>query len=218
MIRLQDVRLSLPGPSGKVDILNGIDVDIAAGSKVSLIGPSGSGKTSLMMVLAGLERATSGRVVIDGQDITDLNEDELAKFRQQRIGIVFQDFHLIPTMTAQENVALPLELASQTDARSRAETVLIAVGLGHRRGHFPNQLSGGEQQRVALARAFVTAPRILLADEPTGNLDQETGSHVMELMLKLHRQNNTTLILITHDTALAATCERRLSMRDGRLQ
>jgi len=215
---LQEIRLSLPGPSGRVDILNGINVDITAGAKVSLVGPSGSGKTSLLMVMAGLERATSGRIVIDGHDITNLDEDELARFRRERIGIVFQDFHLIPTMTAEENVALPLELAANKMAQRRSVEALDAVGLAHRRNHFPSQLSGGEQQRVALARAFVASPRILLADEPTGNLDQETGGQVMALLLDLHRQNNTTLVLITHDPSLAATCDQRLVMRDGRLQ
>ena len=218
MIELQEIRLSLPGPSGRVDILNGINVDITAGAKVSLVGPSGSGKTSLLMVMAGLERATSGRIVIDGHDITNLDEDELARFRRERIGIVFQDFHLIPTMTAEENVALPLELAANKMAQRRSVEALDAVGLAHRRNHFPSQLSGGEQQRVALARAFVASPRILLADEPTGNLDQETGGQVMALLLDLHRQNNTTLVLITHDPSLAATCDQRLVMRDGRLQ
>ncbi len=215
---MQEIRLSLPGPSGRVDILNGINVDITAGAKVSLVGPSGSGKTSLLMVLAGLERATSGRIVIDGHNITNLDEDELARFRRERIGIVFQDFHLIPTMTAEENVALPLELAGNKMAQRRSVEALDAVGLAHRRNHFPSQLSGGEQQRVALARAFVASPRILLADEPTGNLDQETGGQVMALLLDLHRQNNTTLVLITHDPTLAATCDQRLVMRDGRLQ
>lgn len=215
---MQEIRLSLPGPSGRVDILNGINVDITAGAKVSLVGPSGSGKTSLLMVMAGLERATSGRIVIDGHDITNLDEDELARFRRERIGIVFQDFHLIPTMTAEENVALPLELAANKMAQRRSVEALDAVGLAHRRNHFPSQLSGGEQQRVALARAFVASPRILLADEPTGNLDQETGGQVMALLLDLHRQNNTTLVLITHDPSLAATCDQRLVMRDGRLQ
>jgi putative ABC transport system ATP-binding protein len=218
LIQLQEIRLSLPGPSGRVDILNGINVDITAGAKVSLVGPSGSGKTSLLMVLAGLERATSGRIVIDGHNITNLDEDELARFRRERIGIVFQDFHLIPTMTAEENVALPLELAGNKMAQRRSVEALDAVGLAHRRNHFPSQLSGGEQQRVALARAFVASPRILLADEPTGNLDQETGGQVMALLLDLHRQNNTTLVLITHDPTLAATCDQRLVMRDGRLQ
>jgi len=218
LIELQEIRLSLPGPSGRVDILNGINVDITAGAKVSLVGPSGSGKTSLLMVMAGLERATSGRIVIDGHDITNLDEDELARFRRERIGIVFQDFHLIPTMTAEENVALPLELAANKMAQRRSVEALDAVGLAHRRNHFPSQLSGGEQQRVALARAFVASPRILLADEPTGNLDQETGGQVMALLLDLHRQNNTTLVLITHDPSLAATCDQRLVMRDGRLQ
>ena len=215
LVRVRDLRLTVPSAAGPVNILRGIDLDIAAGEAVGLVGPSGSGKTSLLMVLAGLERATGGSVVFDGNAMTDLDEDALARVRRDRIGIVFQAFHLMPTMTALENVAIPLELAGQPDATARATRVLKEVGLGHRLTHVPNQLSGGEQQRVALARAFAAEPALLLADEPTGNLDHATGETVMDLLFALRARNGTTLLLITHDPRLAARCNRQIYMEDG---
>jgi len=217
IVQVRDLRLTLPSSAGPVNILQGIDLDIDAGAAVGIVGPSGSGKTSLLMVLAGLERASSGSVRIDGHDLTDASEDALARLRRTSIGIVFQAFHLIPTMTALENVAIPLELAGAAAATERAEVSLRAVGLGHRLTHLPGQLSGGEQQRVALARAFAPAPRLLLADEPTGNLDHATGEAVMELMFALREQSGTTLMLITHDHALAQRCGRTVAIADGRV-
>ena len=190
---------------------------MAAGEAVGLVGPSGSGKTSLLMVLAGLERATGGEVWVAGTRLTGLGEDALARFRRDTIGIVFQAFHLIPAMTALENVSVPLELAGVRDARARAEGALDAVGLGHRLTHLPGQLSGGEQQRVALARAFAPRPRLILADEPTGNLDAATGAYVMDLLFRMQAERGTTLLLITHDAGLAGRCGRRVSMADGRV-
>ena len=217
LVQARGLRLTVGAASGPVNILAGIDLDIAAGEAVGLIGPSGSGKTSLLMVLAGLERATGGSVRVDGQDLTAMGEDALARLRRQSVGIVFQSFHLIPTMTALENVCLPLELAGTGDAMGRARDSLRAVGLGHRLGHLPGQMSGGEQQRVALARAFAPEPRLLLADEPTGNLDVATGRAVMDLLFAMQARLGTTLLLITHDPALAARCGRRLHMQDGRI-
>ena len=205
----------MPAAAGPVNILGGCDLDLARGESVGLVGPSGSGKTSLLMLLAGLERATAGRIDLAGHDMTALSEDALARLRRDTVGIVFQSFHLIPTMTALENVALPLELAGRADAAPRAEASLRAVGLGHRLTHLPGQLSGGEQQRVAVARAFAPEPALLLADEPTGNLDVATGRAVMDLLFDLQARAGTTLLLITHDPALAARCGRRLHMRDG---
>jgi putative ABC transport system ATP-binding protein len=201
--------------AGKVNILRDVDFTLNQGEAVGLVGPSGSGKTSLLMLLAGLERATAGSITIDGTDITNLSEDALARFRRQHIGIVFQAFHLIPTMTALENVAVPLELAGLPDAMDRARDALVAVGLGHRLTHLPGQLSGGEQQRTALARAYAPRPRLLLADEPTGNLDQATGQMVIELMFEQQRTYGTTLLLITHDPAIASRCDRTCHMADG---
>ncbi len=203
--------------AGPVNILRGIDLDIDGGAAVGIVGPSGSGKTSLLMVLAGLERATSGSVRVAGHDLTSMSEDSLARLRRASIGIVFQAFHLIPTMTALENVAIPLELAGDAAATDRSESCLRAVGLGHRLTHLPGQLSGGEQQRVALARAFAPAPRLLLADEPTGNLDRATGEAVMELMFALREQRGSTLMLITHDPDLAHRCGRIVHIADGRV-
>lgn len=217
MIQLQDVHLKLGGPAGTVNILKGIDENIAAGETVSVVGPSGSGKTSMMMVMAGLEQATSGKVVIDDTDLTTMSEDDLAMFRRSRMGIVFQNFHLIPTMTALENVAIPNEFAGEDDALERAQAGLEAVGLSHRVGHYPGQLSGGEQQRVALARAFAVQPKILLADEPTGNLDKETGESIIELLFRLSSDNDATLVLITHDPAIAARADRKIRISDGRI-
>ena len=213
----RDLRLSVPSAAGTVNILSGIDLAIGAGEAVGIVGPSGSGKTSLLMVLAGLEAATSGTVVVAGQEITRLSEDALARFRRGTVGIVFQAFHLIPTMTALENVSVPLELAGVGDAAGRAEESLAAVGLGHRLTHLPGMLSGGEQQRVALARAFASRPRLLLADEPTGNLDAATGAAVMDLLFGLRESHGTTLLLITHDPALASRCGRQVRIADGRV-
>lgn len=217
MIHLADVHLTLTSPAGPVHILRGVDLDVPAGTTVSVVGPSGSGKSSLLAVIGGIERASSGKVVVDGQDITGLNEDGLALFRRMRVGILFQSFHLIPSMTAIENVAIPLEMAGEPDAFARAREGLDAVGLDARREHYPSQLSGGEQQRVALARALVIRPKLLLADEPTGNLDQDTGAEVIERLFTLQAEYETTLLLITHDSSLAALAGQRLSMRDGRL-
>ena len=215
IIELDAVRLTLPSAAGPVNILRGIDLAIARGEAAGLVGPSGSGKSTLLMVLAGLEGPSSGRIRAAGEDLTALGEDGLARFRRDRVGIVFQSFHLIPTMTALENVAIPLEFAGRADAFERAEEELRLVGLGHRLTHYPGQLSGGEQQRVALARAVAGDPEILLADEPTGNLDQATGAEIVALMFDLHARKGTTLVLITHDEALAARCDRVIRLRDG---
>jgi putative ABC transport system ATP-binding protein len=217
LVAVRGLTLTVPSAAGPVNILRGIDLDIAAGEAAGLIGPSGSGKTSLLMVLAGLERATAGSVRFAGQEITAWDEDALARLRRDAIGIVFQAFHLIPTMTALENVSVPLELAGRRDASDRAAAALRAAGLGHRLTHLPGQLSGGEQQRVALARAFAPEPRLLLADEPTGNLDQATGEAVMDKLFELRARTGTTLLLVTHDAALAARCERRIHIADGRV-
>ncbi len=217
MIELSGVELTLPSLAGPVAILRGIDLTVGAGESVALVGPSGSGKTSLLMILAGLEQATGGKVRVAGVDFAGRGEDALATLRRDSIGIVFQDFHLVPTMTAQENVAVPLELAGRRDAFARAAEALESVGLGHRLTHYPGQLSGGEQQRTALARALVAQPKLLLADEPTGNLDGATGEQVIELLFRLAGEGGQTLLLITHDPALAARCARRLQMADGRI-
>ena len=215
LVRVRDLRLTVPSTAGPVNILRGIDLDIVAGEAVGVVGPSGSGKTSLLMVLAGLESATSGSVMLAGRELTGLNEDALARLRRAEVGIVFQAFHLIASMTALENVAIPLELAGAGDAMQRAAASLKSVGLGHRLTHLPGQLSGGEQQRVALARAFAPRPRLLLADEPTGNLDGATGETVMDLLFDLQAQHGTTLLLITHDPGLAARCGRIIRIADG---
>jgi putative ABC transport system ATP-binding protein len=217
ILSLQDASLSLIGNTGPVDILHGIKLDVTAGETLGLIGPSGSGKSSLLMVMGGLEQASGGRVHALGQDLTAMDEDALARFRRDNMGVVFQSFHLIPTMTALENVATPLELAGQKDAFERARAELEAVGLGHRADHFPAQMSGGEQQRVALARALVTRPRILLADEPTGNLDATNGAAIMDLLFDLRDRYGATLIMVTHAPELAARCDRVIRLRDGRL-
>ena len=215
LILLEDVRLTLTSAAGPVNVLRGISARIESGSTVGLVGPSGSGKSTLMMVLGGLERVTGGKVEIAGTDLSALSEDALARFRRDRIGIVFQSFHLVPTMTALENVAVPLELAGRADAFAAAAAGLEAVGLKERLQHYPSQLSGGEQQRVAIARAFAPRPSLLLADEPTGNLDGETGKQVIDLLFALHAERGTTLLLITHDAALAERCERIIHLRDG---
>ena len=215
MIRLRNLQLTISAATGPVNILRGIDLEVSRGEKIGVLGPSGSGKTSLLMLLAGLERASGGTIEIAGQDLAPLDEDARARFRLAYLGIVFQAFHLIPSMTAQENVAVPLELAGCRDASEVAAAALNRVGLGHRLTHLPSQLSGGEQQRVALARAFAPMPRLLLADEPTGNLDADTGGQVMDLLFELCNANGATLFLITHDPALAARCDRTLSLRHG---
>lgn len=217
ILALRDVTLSLDGNAGRVEILHGITLDIAGGETVGLVGPSGSGKSSLLMLMGGLERATSGSVMALGQDLTAMNEDALARFRRNNMGVVFQSFHLIPTMTALENVATPLELAGVADAFDRAEAELKAVGLAHRINHYPSQMSGGEQQRVALARAAAPRPKVLLADEPTGNLDGANGSAIMDLLFGLRDRHGATLVLVTHAPELAARCDRIVQLADGRV-
>jgi putative ABC transport system ATP-binding protein len=215
VVRVSALHVTLASAAGPVNILRGIDLEVEAGETVSIVGPSGSGKSTLMMVMGGLERASSGSVEIAGRPLGGLSEDALALLRRDHIGIVFQDFHLVPTMTALENVALPLELAGADDAFARAEQELKAVGLGHRLTHYPAQLSGGEQQRVALARAAAPRPSLLLADEPTGNLDGSTGHLIIELLFERARSSGSTLVLITHDPQLAERCGRQIAMRDG---
>lgn len=214
-VRTRDLRLTLESEAGEVNILKGIDLTVGAGETLGIVGPSGSGKTSLLMVLGGLEQATGGEVAVAGQDLTALDEDGLARFRRDNLGIVFQDFHLIPTMTALENVAVALEFAGRGDAFDRAAEELSAVGLGHRTSHYPGQLSGGEQQRVALARAFAGSPKLLLADEPTGNLDEHTSDQIIDLLFGMHERLGTTLLLVTHQKSLAERCGRMLTIRDG---
>ena len=217
-VTLGGVNLSLGRGAARVHILRDIDLHIGRGEAVALLGPSGSGKSTLLMVLTGLERPDGGSVVVAGQDLVALDEDRLARFRGKNIGIVFQAFHLIPTMTAIENVAVPLELAGIRDAEAKAERELAAVGLTQRAGHYPAELSGGEQQRVALARALASDPAIIVADEPTGNLDEATGRDIIELLFRGHSERGTTLVLVTHDAALAARCNRVLHMRSGRIE
>jgi putative ABC transport system ATP-binding protein len=217
VVRLVDVGLTLASRAGDVEILKSVSFDIAAKTSVAIVGPSGSGKTSLLMIMAGLERATRGLVEVVGRNFSSLGEDDLARVRGREIGIVFQSFHLVPTMTALENVALPLELAGRADAFSIAAQRLASVGLGKRGEHFPAQLSGGEQQRVALARALAPKPKILFADEPTGNLDASTGTAVTDLLFDLHKQSGTTLVLVTHDVALAKRCARIIRVNDGQI-
>ena len=212
------MHLTLTAGSGPVNILSGVNLRVAQGETLAVVGPSGSGKTTMLMLMAGLERPTLGQVQVAGVDLTSLTEDALSRFRREHLGIVFQAFHLIPTMTALENAALPLEFAHHPQARGRALEALEQVGLGHRGSHYPSQLSGGEQQRVALARAFAARPRIILADEPTGNLDEETGERVMELLFTLQAEENATLILVTHDRSLAERCDRVAIMHSGRME
>ncbi len=217
IIELSGVHLSLSSRAGTVDILRGVDLDIAKGLSVGIVGPSGSGKTTLLMAIGGLERITRGTIRVAGQELARLSEDELAVFRRDNVGIVFQSFHLIATMTALENVAVPLEFRGVDDAFARARFNLEQVGLGHRLGHYPGQLSGGEQQRVAIARAVAAGAGMIMADEPTGNLDQQTGQEIMDLLFALPRDHGTTLLLVTHDRALAESCDRVIEIRDGRI-
>ncbi len=217
VLSIANAQLSLAGNAGNVDILHDITLDVARGETLGLVGPSGSGKSSLLMVMGGLEQATGGSVKALGQDLTTMNEDQLALFRRDNMGVVFQSFHLIPTMTALENVATPLELAGVKDAFDRAEAELEAVGLLDRIDHYPNQMSGGEQQRVALARASAPRPRLLLADEPTGNLDETNGQAIIELLFGLRDRHGATLIMVTHSNELAARCDRVIRLRDGRI-
>ncbi len=217
IVHIESLRVTLTSRAGPIEILKGVSLDVAPGEAVSIVGPSGSGKTTLMMVIAGLERSAQGMVKVAGQDLGALDEDALAKLRGANIGIVFQSFHLVPTMTAIENVALPLEFLDHPDAFETARSALADVGLAQRESHFPAQLSGGEQQRVALARALAPGPRLLLADEPTGNLDGETGRQVMDLIFDLQKRRGAALVLITHDRALAELTGRIVEMNDGRL-
>ena len=215
ILSLRDARLTLAGNAGPVEILKGITLDVSRGETLGLVGPSGSGKSSLLMLMGGLEKATGGQVLALGQDLTMMNEDQLARFRRGNMGVVFQSFHLIPTMTALENVAVPMELAGLRDAFDRAEAELRAVGLGARMDHYPSQMSGGEQQRVALARAAAPRPAILLADEPTGNLDGANGAAIMDLLFGLRDRHGATLVLVTHAPELAARCDRVVRLADG---
>jgi putative ABC transport system ATP-binding protein len=215
VLSLRNATLSLDGNAGRVDILHGISLDIQSGETVGLVGPSGSGKSSLLMLMGGLEQATGGSIHALGQDLSAMNEDALARFRRDHMGVVFQSFHLIPTMTALENVATPLELAGVKDAFERARAELADVGLSQRADHYPSQMSGGEQQRVALARASVARPQILLADEPTGNLDGANGTAIMDLLFGLRDRHGATLVLVTHSNTLAARCDRVIRLEDG---
>ena len=217
LIELQDICLTLPSQAGDVEILRTICLIVRAGERVGIVGPSGSGKSSLLMIIGGMERATSGAVRVLGAELGELGEDRLARLRRDNMGVVFQTFHLIPTMTALENVATPLELAGRADAFDRAAEMLAEVGLDHRASHYPAQLSGGEQQRVALARALAPRPSLLLADEPTGNLDGRTGTAVADLMFRLAGEQEATLVLVTHSPDLAQRCSRVLTMADGRI-
>ncbi|WP_346892582.1 ABC transporter ATP-binding protein [uncultured Roseibium sp.] len=215
VIALKDVHLALGEGAGRVHILKGVDLDIQPGTSVGLVGPSGSGKSTLLMVMAGLERADTGSVKVAGSELGPLSEDQLAQFRGRNVGIIFQSFHLIPNMTALENVAVPLELAGDGQAFDKARQELDSVGLGHRLHHYPAQMSGGEQQRVAVARALVVRPEILIADEPTGNLDDTTGAQIVDLMFSAQKERKTTLVLVTHDPALAERCDRVIRVRSG---
>jgi putative ABC transport system ATP-binding protein len=218
VISLEGAELTLSSNAGRVDILRGVSLSVARGTTLGVIGPSGSGKSSLLMLMGGLERATGGTVQALGRDLTEMNEDALARFRRDHMGVVFQSFHLIPTMTALENVATPLELAGDPDAFEKAEAELAGVGLGARLHHYPAQLSGGEQQRVALARAAAPRPEILLADEPTGNLDAATGAAIIDLLFDLRESHGATLVMVTHESDLAARCDRVVRVMDGRIE
>ena len=216
-VSLRNVHLTLPSRAGNVDILRGVDLDVKPGEALGVVGPSGSGKTTLLMVIAGLEKASTGDVTVAGKSLNGLGEDELAAFRRDHVGIVFQSFHLIPTMTALENVAVPLEFRGAKDAMEIAADRLKRVGLGHRLDHYPSQLSGGEQQRVAIARALASGARIIIADEPTGNLDHVTGEQIIKLLFDVKEQSGTSLILVTHDRSLAQRCDRMAEVLDGKI-
>ncbi len=216
-VLLENVSLSLDGNAGIVDILKDISIDIQEGESIGIVGPSGSGKSSLLMLMGGLERISNGTINLLGQNLSEMSENKLASFRRSNVGIIFQSFHLIPTMTALENVAVPLELNGNKDAFGLAEEALVKVGLGDRLSHFPSQLSGGEQQRTALARAVIANPKILLADEPTGNLDHDNGKIVADYLFELHTENKATLVLVTHDLELAKRCERKIKISDGEI-
>ena len=216
-VLLENVSLSLDGNAGIVDILKDISIDIQEGESIGIVGPSGSGKSSLLMLMGGLERISNGTINLLGQNLSEMNENKLASFRRSNVGIIFQSFHLIPTMTALENVAVPLELNGNKDAFGLAEEALVKVGLGDRLSQFPSQLSGGEQQRTALARAVIANPKILLADEPTGNLDHDNGKIVADYLFELHTENKATLVLVTHDLELAERCERKIKISDGEI-
>jgi putative ABC transport system ATP-binding protein len=217
MIRIRDLVMRLPSGGRSLTILDGVTLDVGAGEVCAIIGPSGSGKSTLLGLIAGLDRPSAGSIAVAGVEITGLDEDALAKFRRATVGYVFQSYHLIPTMTAVENVAVPLEIAGEPDALERARTLLGDVGLADRGHHYPVQLSGGEQQRVALARAVALGPGLLLADEPTGNLDSATGAQIIELLLALNRRHGSTLVLVTHDEALAGRADRVVKLHDGRI-
>lgn len=215
LLAARDVSKSVSGPEGVLDILCGVSLEVRRGESFAIVGASGSGKTTLLGLLAGLDLPSSGQIELDGQALQELDEEARARLRRRLVGFVFQSFHLLPALTAEENVMLPLELERQREARPRASEALAAVGLGARRRHYPAQLSGGEQQRVAIARAFVHGPRVLFADEPTGNLDQRTGEHISELLFTLNRERHTTLVLVTHDQHLAARCTRHMELEAG---
>jgi len=217
MIALENVHLAYTAGEVSVPVLDGASLDVAQGQSVAIIGPSGSGKTSLLLVLTGLETPDSGSVIFDGTPLPTLSNDARADLRRDRIGIVFQSFHLIPSLTACENVALPLDIAGVQDARTKAAALLSRVGLGHRLSHYPNAMSGGERQRVAIARALIHQPALIVADEPTGNLDNQTGEEVADLLFELNHENDATLLLVTHDSELAARCQRQVRLHDGRL-
>jgi putative ABC transport system ATP-binding protein len=217
MISVRALSMRLSSGGREVNVLTDVSLDVPAGQFLAIAGPSGSGKSTLLGLIAGLDQPTAGRIEVAGVEITGLDEDGLARFRRDRIGYVFQSFHLLPTLTAAENVAVPLELAGETDAAARAATLLAEVGLAERAHHYPVQLSGGEQQRVAVARAMARRPALLLADEPTGNLDSATGKQIIELLVGMNRRLGATLVLVTHDTALAAHADRVVTLRDGRI-
>jgi putative ABC transport system ATP-binding protein len=217
VLEARDVSKSVNGPEGRLDILDGVDLRVMPGESFAIVGASGSGKTTLLGLLAGLDTPDRGSIALDGHALQQLDEEARAELRRRLVGFVFQSFHLLPALTAEENVMLPLELEGSSAARSRAREALDAVGLSARRRHYPAQLSGGEQQRVAIARAFVHGPRVLFADEPTGNLDQRTGHHICDLLFALNRDHRTTLVLVTHDAGLAARCDRRIELEEGRV-
>jgi putative ABC transport system ATP-binding protein len=217
LLSTREVSKIVEGPDGRLTILDGVSLDVARGASLAIVGASGSGKTTLLGLLAGLDRPSAGSVSLAGQSLNELDEEARARLRRRLVGFVFQSFHLLPALNAEENVMLPLELEGSRDASARARAALAGVGLDARRHHYPHQLSGGEQQRVALARAFVHEPELLFADEPTGNLDQRTGAAVSDLLFALNREHGTTLVLVTHDTALASRCERSLRLADGRI-